>query len=68
MQIPLVDGDLWWRWVAKKMDWNLNAVGSPEDMTVIQDELWAIFKPSQARGANGAHTGAHPLQTPAARM
>lgn len=46
-QIPQVDGDLWWRYVAKLQKWPLD-VGDPEDVKAVQAELMKVFQPNQA--------------------
>lgn len=48
MQIPLVDGDLWWRYVARVEGWP-ETVGNIEDVKAVQTELMKVFQPNQPR-------------------
>lgn len=48
LQVPLVDGDVWWKYMAKVMEWD-KSIGNPQDIRTIQDELRKIFMPSQSK-------------------
>lgn len=55
LQIPLVEGDVWWRHIGKAEGWDAS-IGRAEDVKTIQDELWTIFQP-QPKLAGGAANG-----------
>jgi hypothetical protein len=49
VQIPLVDGDRWWKYVARLTKWPPE-VGDPQAVQTIQDELMKLFFKEKASG------------------
>lgn len=58
-QIPLVEGDVWWKHIAKVEEWD-DSIGDAAEVATIQDELWKVFQPSQRRQKEGITNGFHP--------
>jgi hypothetical protein len=55
LQIPLVDGDFWWKYVARIANWPMN-VGDPQAVKTIQDELMKLFRGKDKGGGLESQT------------
>ncbi len=59
LQIPFVDGDLWWKYVARLEKWPLE-VGNPEHVDEVRIVVMRIFKPTAGSKAKSAAPPANP--------
>ena len=60
MQIPLVDGEVWWKSAAKIWKWH-DFDTKPHEIKAVRDEIWACFEDPKAAklSSQEAPAGAH---------
>ena len=56
LQIPLVDGELWWQYAARLENWPMD-VGNSETVAAVQSELMKVFQPAKPKAK---HAGQAP--------